>query len=88
MSGIIQDALIANNDPFAPSVSRPEAQKWDSYQTHDLYCEDIVYQNLVIDDEVIVAPRPIKFKSFLAVDKCSPYGTISFNFDAIAQLYS
>jgi hypothetical protein len=87
MSGLIQAALIADRDPFTPSVSRPEAQKWDSYQTYDLYCEDIIYQNLAIDDEVIVAPRPIKFKSFLAVDKCSVYGAISFDFNAVALMY-
>lgn len=84
---IIQTALIDSGDPFAPAISRPEAQKWDSYQTHDLYCEDIFYQQLEVRNRVVMPPEAVKFKSFLAVEKCSINEAISFDFESIALLY-
>jgi hypothetical protein len=83
MSGIIQAALIDSNDPFAPSVSRPEAQKWNSYQDYDLYCIDIEY----VGTAQYPAFPTEKFKKFLAVEMATPYGEILCDFEAIANTY-
>jgi hypothetical protein len=78
VSGIIQAALIANGDPYAPVVSRPEAQQWNPYQDNDLFCIDIEYS---------AGFAPERFKKFLAVEVATPYEPILCDFEAIAIAY-
>jgi hypothetical protein len=68
-------------------TTNPSLKQWDTEEIHDFYCEDIIYQNLEIDGEVIPAPDSVKFRNFLAVEKISINGQILFDFEAIALLY-
>jgi hypothetical protein len=83
MSGIIQTALTTNGDPYAPVVSKPEAQSWDNYQIHDLYCIDIEY----IGTTTYSGFPSEQFKKFLAVEMACPSGAILCDFEAIAIAY-
>jgi hypothetical protein len=68
-------------------ISNPSLKQWDTEEIHDLYCEDIIYQDLEISGNIIEAPDPIKFRTFLAIEKISIHGEIPFDFEAIALLY-
>jgi hypothetical protein len=78
---------LGYEDDRLPGISKPELQQYDNYQIHDLYCSDILYQDLVLNTATILHPPHIKFKSFLAVEKISIHGEIPFDFEAIALMY-
>jgi hypothetical protein len=66
------------NDNYLPTVPKPSLQQYDNYQIHDLYCEDIYYSSSLV---------PVLFRSFLAVERVSPYGEIECDFNQIAMDY-
>jgi hypothetical protein len=72
---------------LSPATSNPSLQQYDNYQIHDLYCEDIIYEDLIINNITIPHPNPVEFRTFLAVERVSVHGEIEINFEAIALAY-
>jgi hypothetical protein len=87
MSDPISFWLSQANDRYAPPDSKPSLQQWDNYQIHDLYCDDVLYQPLVVGSKTISPPADAKRNNFLAVERVSPHGSIDCDFEAIAVAY-
>jgi hypothetical protein len=75
------------NDSYKPPIDKPELGQYDNYQIHDMYCDDIIYQKLIIVGKDVTPPIPVKFKNFLAVERVSPTGLIDCDFNSIASSY-
>jgi hypothetical protein len=76
------------DDPYTPSISKPELQQWDNYQIHDLYCIDVIYEPITISGVTISPPPSLILKSFLAVEVYHPSSVLTpVDFTLIAKLY-
>lgn len=82
----IQEHLIGANDKYAPLLPKPTLQKYDNYQTYDIYSTD---SNAVITEN---SNQPYAVSSQLgnlvAVEVYSPQGKARLDFKLIAEMYS
>ena len=82
------DIWQGRDDSYKPNNFKESLAQYDNYQIHDLYCVDIVYSSIQTGSGLIVPPPPQnKFRSFLGVERVSPFGVINCNFEAIAIAY-
>lgn len=81
----IQSYLVGADDKYAPLLPKPELQKYDNYQTYDVYSTDSNFRITFNNEPSYI--RSNQLKNLVAVEVFSPLGKARLDFKTIAETY-